>query len=127
MKGYSPPPPLLNTHIHTVNLVFIAKRWCSDSQPWNPQCVFLNIFQDLQDSKKTYALVDNIKLPDIGHKGLKQGDIVISINEHKLENATYEGLQQVVHQLNLQKQIKVTVMIQQRKWRQIGMFPYIKK
>ena len=87
---------------------------------------FLNIFQDLQDSKKTYALVDNIKLPDISHKGLKQGDIVISINEHKLENATYEGLQQVVHQLNLQKQIKVTVMIQQRKWRQIGMFPFCK-
>ena len=87
---------------------------------------FLNIFQDLQDSKKTYALVDNIKLPDISHKGLKQGDIVISINEHKLENVTYDGLQQVVHQLNLQKQIKVTVMIQQRKWRQIGMFPFCK-
>lgn len=77
----------------------------------------LNIFYpDFQDSKKTYALVNNIKLPDFNHKKLKHGDIVISINERKLENETYEGLQKIVHQLNLQKQIKVTV--QQRQWRQ---------
>ena len=84
----------------------------------------LNIFQDFQDSKKTYALVNNIKLPDFNHKKLKHGDIVISINERKLENETYEGLQKIVHQLNLQKQIKVT--IQRRQWRQNGMFPFCK-
>ncbi|PFX13206.1 hypothetical protein AWC38_SpisGene22733 [Stylophora pistillata] len=77
----------------------------------------LNIFYpDLQDSKKTYALVDNIKLPKIGRKGLQRGDIIISIKERKLENETYEGLQQIVHQLNLQKQIKL--IIQRRQWRQ---------
>ena len=99
----------MHTHALThPNLVSIAKR--------------LNIFLDLQDSKKTYALVDNIKLPKIGRKGLQRGDIIISINERKLENETYEGLQQIVHQLNLQKQIKL--IIQRRQWRQNGMFHF---
>ena len=52
-------------------------------------------------------------------KGLKRGDKVIAINEHTLVDKTYAELQQIVHQLNPQQQIKLT--IERRQWRQYGM------
>lgn len=52
-------------------------------------------------------------------KGLKRGDKVIAINEHTLVDKTYDELQQIVHQLNPQQQIKLT--IERRQWRQYGM------
>ncbi|XP_078342392.1 uncharacterized protein LOC144628202 [Oculina patagonica] len=80
----------------------------------------LDIFHpDLDDNSKTYPLVDKIFQNKIDLKGLKRGDKVIAINEHAtLQDKTYKELQQIIHQLNLQQGIKLT--IQRRQWRQYG-------
>ncbi|KAJ7353970.1 hypothetical protein OS493_030813 [Desmophyllum pertusum] len=80
----------------------------------------LGIFHnDLNDSKKTYALVDKIEVQKKDLKGrLKRGDKVIAINEHRFEDKTYKEVQQIIHQLNPQQQFKLT--IERRQWRQVG-------
>ncbi|KAJ7353969.1 hypothetical protein OS493_030812 [Desmophyllum pertusum] len=84
----------------------------------------LGIFHpDINDSNKTIALVDSIEVQKKYLKGrLKRGDKVIAINKHRLEDKTYQELQQIIHQLNPQQQFKLT--IERRQWRQDGMFPY---